>query len=381
MKISNIIVKNIKGFGLIEVLLSTVILGVGLVGVAQFQGNVFKDGSLSKQRAEALKLAEKKLEEVRHFSTISEYETNITNLLSGIQAIGNTPEQLVKNTTTFTLKAYAEPDASGRSANLSVEVTWPDLTNNGTVTSDTTVQLSTVVSNTTPASLAMTSIAPAPLPSSNPDIPDVDITIDDPADPTDLTDSNPDACYCKEKTVTTTVVVAGLAPSLLGNDGFVNVGGGMGGGTTTTTTVDTTFTTPSGITDDCVGCCLDAGGDWASLDYSETQVASFQESLDQYFEREAANFYKTKTVEDQTIDQHQFNPAFLRKGYQSGNDFYKYLLQKTGGGMGGMGGGGSTTVTTETFKYYSLCSFITEVVTTDSSTTTNRRTCKMWGHW
>ncbi len=344
MNFPNKIIQQIKGFGLIEVLLATVVLGIGLVGVAQFQGNVYKDGSLSKQRAEALIIAEKKLEELRHFSTISEYENIFTNSLSGIQPIENTT--IDRDTTTFTLKAYVKPDPTGRSTDISVEVTWPDQTDSGNVTDDTTVKVSTIVSSNTPASLAMTDIAPVTNSSDNPEVPDVDIEIT-PSDET-LNSSNPFACKCSTTTTTETS------------------GGMMGGGTTTVVTE-----VNESRSAECDECCTNVGGVWASINNKDAMYANLPKGLNNSLQKVNSN-YKTVSLEDRVINQESFNPAYLIKGYKPQNNLLRNFIKKTG-----MGGG--TTVTTE--DNYALCSWVKETVTTSVTTNITQRYRGMLGAW
>lgn len=344
MKFPYKIIQQIKGFGLIEVLLATVVLGIGLVGVAQFQGNVYKDGSLSKQRAEALVIAEKKLEELRHFSTISEYENNFTSSLDGIQNIENT--SINRDTTTFTLKAYVKPDPTGRSTDISVEVTWPDQTDSGNITDDTTVKVSTIISTNTPASLAMTDIAPVTNSSDNPEVPDVNIEIT-PSDTT-LNSSNPFACKCSTTTTTETS------------------GGMMGGGTTTVVTEPNASRSA-----ECDECCTNVGGVWASADNNDTMYANLPGDLDKSLQRKRPN-YKKVSLEDRVINQVAFDPAYLIKGYRPQNNLLSNFTKKVG-----MGGG--TTVTTQ--DNYALCSWVKETVTTSVTTNISQRYRGVMGAW
>jgi len=346
-------IKRIKGFGLIEVLLSTVILGVGLVGVAQFQGTVFQDSSLSKQRTEALKIAEKKLEELRHFSTISGYQTNITSALSGIQS--KSTSIINRDTTTYTLKTYVTPDGTGRSADLSVEVTWPDLKDNGNVNSGTTVQLSTSVSNTLPSTLAMTNIVPEPTPPPSEAVPVIERL--DPDDTTNLTDTNPEACGCA-------AAIASIENSSSEDNNFVKVM--MKTSTTTTTTTTSTLGTAL-----CDICCdyaipgtVNAGLDSDILGNEEKYYADFKKKLEAFLVDEANHYQKT-SLDDHVIGQSHFDPAYLLKGYQSNTSLYENFLKKT---MMGRSGG------TSTATRWAICSFIVETV----NTVTTTRGCKVW---
>lgn len=67
------IIKTQKGIGLIEVLITTVVVAVGLLAVASLQGKFASSSGGSKTRAEALVLAEQKLEELRNNVTVTGY--------------------------------------------------------------------------------------------------------------------------------------------------------------------------------------------------------------------------------------------------------------------------------------------------------------------
>ncbi|MDO9267896.1 MAG: hypothetical protein Q7T96_02160 [Methylobacter sp.] len=68
-------IKTQKGIGLIEVLITTVVVAVGLLAVASLQGQFVSSSGESKMRSEALVLAEQKLEQFRNIVAIT--NTNI----------------------------------------------------------------------------------------------------------------------------------------------------------------------------------------------------------------------------------------------------------------------------------------------------------------
>lgn len=61
--------KNIheRGFSLLEVLITLVVLAVGLVALAKFQGTSLESGSLAKGRTVAAHIAQEKLDDLRHY--------------------------------------------------------------------------------------------------------------------------------------------------------------------------------------------------------------------------------------------------------------------------------------------------------------------------
>jgi len=339
-------IKKVSGFSLAEILVITVIIGVGLVAVAQFQGGIYKSSSLSKQRVEALNLAEQKLEDLRHFATSAEYEANfinpVTRDINGSSNINGT-----SSPTTFTRAYNIDVSSDGLSADISIKVTWPDLSNGGSVTDNTTVYLATTVSNTTPLLLSTSGATDLPGTTETIEIILPDLSGPDPED---------NACNCNK-----TYELAGLpfgntyASILSKINGFIKVGGGMGGHSfpsptpepapspepapapSTTTTTSTTYTGLTG--DDCVECCDDAYPSGLTLTKKQkAEEALMYAKLDKLFNRYIKPVSK---YEDRVIGNETFDARFLLKGY---GDFVlnpKDILNTGGmggGGMGGMGG-------------------------------------------
>ncbi len=56
-----------KGWGIIEILITLVVVGVGMIALAGLQGKLLSGGSLSKARAEAMELARRELEVLRGY--------------------------------------------------------------------------------------------------------------------------------------------------------------------------------------------------------------------------------------------------------------------------------------------------------------------------
>jgi prepilin-type N-terminal cleavage/methylation domain-containing protein len=59
-----------KGFGLLEVLITIVVLGVGMIALAKLQGILLQESSYAKARSVALNLAQGKLEDLRSFARL-----------------------------------------------------------------------------------------------------------------------------------------------------------------------------------------------------------------------------------------------------------------------------------------------------------------------
>lgn len=59
-----------RGVGLIEILVTLIVLGFGLLSLAKLQGAVLQDGSVAKARTVAAHLAQQKIEDLRDFQVI-----------------------------------------------------------------------------------------------------------------------------------------------------------------------------------------------------------------------------------------------------------------------------------------------------------------------
>lgn len=114
---------KVRGFTLIEILVSLIILSGGLLAVAKFQVFVLQSGTDSKQRTEAVLLGQQKLELLRSFVQIaacsgcSNYSANITNgsdTASGRNAVF---------TRTWTVTTSTNPAYK----TVEMKVTWADM--------------------------------------------------------------------------------------------------------------------------------------------------------------------------------------------------------------------------------------------------------------
>lgn len=68
-------VKDIRGFALLEVLITMLIFGAGALSLLAIQTKLIRATALSSQSNEAIILAQEKMEQMRHFGTLSVYNT------------------------------------------------------------------------------------------------------------------------------------------------------------------------------------------------------------------------------------------------------------------------------------------------------------------
>ncbi|MGR9117355.1 MAG: type IV pilus modification PilV family protein [Gammaproteobacteria bacterium] len=104
-----------KGVGLIEVLVSLVVIALGLMAVASMQGNFLSSSGDSKARAEAQSLAEDKIEEFRNNMIKGDYDAIITS--GAPENIAGVNESFARS---WTVNDLTSPDRK----QLTVTICW-----------------------------------------------------------------------------------------------------------------------------------------------------------------------------------------------------------------------------------------------------------------
>ncbi len=113
-----------NGIGLIEVLVALAIMAAGLLAIASFQGSLLSESSANKTRAEAIAIAQQRIEQIRNYSGEA-FNLDDFNLLYADISAGNLTE-VDGNNATFnrTETIFEANDAKG----VSVTVAWLDAT-------------------------------------------------------------------------------------------------------------------------------------------------------------------------------------------------------------------------------------------------------------
>ncbi|MDH4060380.1 MAG: hypothetical protein OEU94_06165, partial [Aquincola sp.] len=124
----------VRGIGLIEALVSLLVLALGMMSFAALQARLRLNSDVAKQRSEAVRLAQEDIENFRALGTLAADGTITNNFAySGITA-GATARTITGSNATFTLsRSVADaPRASGITdaamKNLVTTVTWADRT-------------------------------------------------------------------------------------------------------------------------------------------------------------------------------------------------------------------------------------------------------------
>ncbi len=157
------------GIALIEALIALAVMAFGMLAIVGMQGTLRQNSDLSRQRAEAVRLAQQQIERARSFASLEAAgSTNTFSALSSSSA-AVVPNVAGRNTT-FTLSSVV-PEGAGLpllSANLpslkglAVTVTWKDRTN-----ADQVVTLATAIHGVAPELAGTLSVASNGTPTSS----------------------------------------------------------------------------------------------------------------------------------------------------------------------------------------------------------------------
>lgn len=105
-----------SGFTLVEILITLAIFSFAFIALAAFQKNLIQANNLAFDRQEAVHQAEKKIEELRGFST-----------LAGYNAIASGSSTVSGGHTTYSLAWTVTPYTSPTYKKVQVVVSWNDL--------------------------------------------------------------------------------------------------------------------------------------------------------------------------------------------------------------------------------------------------------------
>jgi Tfp pilus assembly protein PilV len=146
-----------RGVGVIEALVSLLVLALGMMSFAALQSRLRLNSDVSKQRAEAVRIAQEDIENFRAFGTMAADGTVANNFAFNSIATGSATKTVLSSVTTTTNAAYTvtrtvtdSSIAAGLTEapikNLTVTVAWTDRTS-----SAQSVTLRSVISKSDPA--------------------------------------------------------------------------------------------------------------------------------------------------------------------------------------------------------------------------------------
>lgn len=119
----NMDMQKMKGISLVEVLVALIVLGVGVMGVAKLQGISLMNSAESRMQSKAVNLAQEKIEELRHYATVADYDA----YASGNDAPLTTAEKKGDNATFARTWSVTDCPNAIDCKQISVSVAWTGL--------------------------------------------------------------------------------------------------------------------------------------------------------------------------------------------------------------------------------------------------------------
>jgi type IV pilus modification protein PilV len=109
-----------RGFSMLEALVSMLVMAFGMLAVAAFQITLSRNSDLAKQRTEATRLAQEKLEALRTYGTVAAYDSQL------ISSTSTTQEQVTTNATYTRSWGAAALNTEDTGRSIQVSVAWTD---------------------------------------------------------------------------------------------------------------------------------------------------------------------------------------------------------------------------------------------------------------
>jgi Tfp pilus assembly protein PilV len=142
--------RRTKGFGLIEILITLGVLSIGILGVTVLNSVITKQSADNRARAEALAIAQSRIEEMRNYTDTVKSLAEFNTLFANTTGFGNSTS-ITGVATTFTRTESIT--ASGLFKLVAVNVAWADLEG---ITQN--AQLNTRLAYTAPRSIGDTAL-------------------------------------------------------------------------------------------------------------------------------------------------------------------------------------------------------------------------------
>lgn len=125
---------SVRGFTIIEVLITLLIMSGGLLALASFQGVIFGANAVSIERSEATMLAEQKIDEFRAYRDLSAYASIVTG-----------SDSVTSGSAVYTRSWVVTGYVSPARKQIALNVSWTDSSNDLQ-----SVKLDTVIASNDP---------------------------------------------------------------------------------------------------------------------------------------------------------------------------------------------------------------------------------------
>lgn len=115
-----------RGISLIEALVAMAVMAFGMLGVVGMQATLRANADLSKQRTEAMRIAQERMEDLRNFSVLN--TTGGAKALQDKVTFASTTVTGYTTNTTYAVSGAVTPTTASAHKTLSINVAWTDRT-------------------------------------------------------------------------------------------------------------------------------------------------------------------------------------------------------------------------------------------------------------
>lgn len=158
--------KYIKGFSLVEVMITLVILSFGLLSLIKFDIQLLSSSASAKRQVEAIHLAKDKLEEFRNVNSLANPGYRYEDIVSGEDVVEFNEEDLSSPSTTFLREWVVTENTSIGYKQVAILVSWEGRSNESL--ENTSITLNGVIGKTLPElSVALVTSVPEITPPQN----------------------------------------------------------------------------------------------------------------------------------------------------------------------------------------------------------------------
>lgn len=159
------------GFALLEALIALLVASFGLLAIAAFQGTLSSSSDIAKQRSEAVRLAQLKIEQLRAYEQVAADAGKFDfaeDVVSGSDTVG--PASGYSTNTTYTRVWTVAGGVGDPQKWVRVNVSWPDRSGN-----TQNVSLQTVIAKSDPIAIGTLAVGPGGVNARTPKNRNVDI--------------------------------------------------------------------------------------------------------------------------------------------------------------------------------------------------------------
>ena len=148
---------RVRGFTLLEALVALLVMSFGMLAIAGFQANLSRSSDLAKQRTEAMRLAQQKMESLRTYAKVTTDSStpHVVNYTDDVISSTVATQETHTSNATFLTTWTATSNTTDTEKRIWINVSWTDRANDAQ-----NVSLVSVISKFDPADIGTLATGP-----------------------------------------------------------------------------------------------------------------------------------------------------------------------------------------------------------------------------